>query len=137
MTTPLATARPTPLDLARRAAARNTAPVPARAAAPESTFLERWHRGVLDSSVIPTHRLVALALATYADPAGRIRRQPFLTGLVNDTRLRPAQVAVALTALLERGWVRRAARDRRRSYELSPLQLAIPSSATTRERDAR
>ncbi|MEU2181505.1 hypothetical protein [Streptomyces thermolilacinus] len=132
MTTPLATARPTPLDLARRAASRNAvpAPVPVPAPAPEPTFLERWHQGVLDSSLIPTHRLVALALATHADPTGRIRRQPFLTGLVHDTRLRPAQVAVALTALLERGWVRRPARDRRRSYEVSPLQLAIPSSHT-------
>ncbi|OII63797.1 hypothetical protein BJP40_02645 [Streptomyces sp. CC53] len=131
MTTPTpAPARPTPLDLANRAAGRAVTQGAVRLPDHEP-FRLLWERGILRSSLIGHHRLVALALATHADYAtGHIprRRQPFLDGLMAETRLSRGQVAVALTALLERGGVRRApSRDRYRAYEVCPLRLAIPA----------
>ena len=125
-----APSRPTPLTVANRAAdkalAERVVELPA-----DEPFRLLWERGIRRSSLIAHHRLVALTLATHATyDTGSIpeSRQPLLDGLVAETRLSRGQVAVALTALLERGWIRRAsARDRYRAYEVCPMRLAIPA----------
>jgi hypothetical protein len=124
-----APARPTPLLLANRAA--DQALAERTVELPDEPFRLIWERGIRRSSLIPHHRLVALTLATHAAyDTGKIpsSRQPLLDGLVAETRLSRGQVAVALTALLERGWIRRnSARDKYRAYEVCPMRLAIPA----------
>ncbi|OKK06440.1 hypothetical protein AMK26_10505 [Streptomyces sp. CB03234] len=127
MTTTPTRPRPTPLDLANAAADRA---LTRGAVVTDEPFRLLWEKGILRSPLIPHHRLVALALASRADYAtGRIPadRQPFLDGLVADTQLNRGQVAVALNVLLQRGWVRRAAKDRYRAYESARLRLTIPA----------
>jgi hypothetical protein len=124
-----APSRPTPLTLANRAADRALAERVIEL--PDEPFRLLWERGIRRSSLIAHHRLVALTLATHATyDTGSIpgSRQPLLDGLVAETRLSRGQVAVALTALLERGWIRRnSARDKYRAYEVCPMRLAIPA----------
>ncbi|MEW2635974.1 hypothetical protein AB0903_31130 [Streptomyces sp. NPDC048389] len=125
-----APSRPTPLTVANRAAdkalAERVVELP-----PDEPFRLLWERGIRRSSLTPHHRLVALTLATHATyDTGAIpgSRQPLLDGLVAETRLSRGQVAVALTALLERGWIRRgSARAKYLAYEVCPMRLAIPA----------
>lgn len=128
MTTPTRP-RPTPLDLANRHANRALTRAGDRLASDEP-FRVLWERGIRRSTLTPHHRLVALTLASHADyTTGEIPKsqQPYLGGLVTETGLKAGQIAVALTVLLERGWIRRAARDQHRAYEKTPLRLAIPA----------
>lgn len=119
---------PTPLDLANRQADRDLAAGVLER--PEGDFLTLWHRGILRSGLPPHFRLVALALAARADHAtGQIPadQQPYLGGLVLDTRLTDGQVVVALNALRSRGWVQvvRTGRPHGHRYTHCHLRLRI------------
>jgi predicted Rossmann fold nucleotide-binding protein DprA/Smf involved in DNA uptake len=115
------------LDLANTAADRA---LTRGAVVTDEPFRMLWERGILRSSLVTHHRLVALTLATHADyTTGDMPddQTTLFDGLVTATQLAPGQVAVALTALLERGWVRRPPGSRRRRYEDSHFRLAIPA----------
>lgn len=120
--------RPTPADMPGRITGRQLiepATVPA-----SHPYREMYERGVRSSGMHRNTRLVALTLATHADWAsGHIedKAQPHLGGLTRETGLFEAQVAVALTTLLTRGWIRRGpGAGRHQRYDSVPLQLAIP-----------
>ncbi|MFC9247783.1 hypothetical protein ACFT7S_28355 [Streptomyces sp. NPDC057136] len=124
--------RPTPALMPRRAPAtaadqKLIAPAPPVAG---RSYRSLWEQAVLSSSLPPHARLVAIALATHADPAGQIAQQPRLIGLVHDTSLYVAQVAVALTALRARGLLRKTRPADR--YETADLLLTIPNSVMAR-----
>lgn len=122
--------RPSPANMPRRPAASDAdrallAPATVR---PGTNFRALYERGILTSRMVAHHKLVAIALATHADAAGTIpaNRQPHLLGLVHETGLASGQVAVALTALRQRGWVRQT--DQRARYETADLIITIPKS---------
>ncbi|MEV0963294.1 hypothetical protein AB0J25_12010 [Streptomyces sp. NPDC049910] len=120
---------PTPLEHANRLADR--ALTRSAVLDKSESFCLLWQRGIIRSSLIAHHRLVALALASHADyRSGNIpkSRQPYLGGLIEETKLSRGQVSVAITTLLQRGWIRREneRRDRHLAYEVCPLRLAIP-----------
>ncbi|MFD3654369.1 hypothetical protein [Streptomyces sp. NPDC058620] len=131
--------RPTPALMPRRATAP-AAPAPASVAdqqliAPAPTVAGRsyrslWEQAVLSSSMPPNARLVAMALATHADAAGHIARQPRLIGLVHNTGLYVGQVSVGLTVLRERRLLSQTRPADR--YEHADFLLAIPNSVMAR-----
>ncbi|MGW7195523.1 hypothetical protein [Streptomyces chryseus] len=106
---PAATRIPNPGDVARRYAARRLAKMLAPGKlAPGEAFRPLFERGVLGSHMTPPSRLVALVLATHADPVTGIiaeETQPSLNGLASATGLKRRQVTVATRALMSRGWV--------------------------------
>lgn len=129
MTVTTAARRPNPADMPQHIA--GVAQMIAPAAVPESMpFRALYERGVRGSGMHRNTRLVALTLATHANyQDGHIEdaAQPFLGGLTAETGLYEGQVAVALTTLLTRGWVRRAPGTKREQrYDTARLQLAIP-----------
>lgn len=92
-------------------------------------FRRMYELLIRTSGMHPHHRLVALTVSTHADwTTGVIEEtdQPYLGGLTTETALLEAQVAVALTSLLQRGWIRREGAAPRERYETARLQLAIP-----------
>ncbi|MFF7365842.1 hypothetical protein [Streptomyces sp. NPDC008125] len=132
---------PSPMDIAARAADRRAnAELIARHLAPgvlvgRERFRRVHARAVWESALTPHCRLVALALATHGNfRTGEMRHQPRLAGLVTATGLSPAQVAVALNALVQRGWVSRTGP---RAYESADLQPHIPAGALARYRARR
>ncbi|MEU0522735.1 hypothetical protein [Streptomyces niveus] len=132
--------RPSPADMARsrpRPARPSLADVdtgrhliaPGTRGPDDPPFRSMYELLIRTSGMHPHHRLVALTLATHADwTTGFIAAddQPYLGGLTAETTLLEAQVAVALTSLLQRGWIRREAAVPRERYETARLQLAIP-----------
>lgn len=98
------------------------------------TFRELYLYGIDSSSLHGHHQLVAYALAIHADQDGQIppADQPRLIGLVHDTGLHAGQVAVALTTLRQRGWVRQTRRSDR--YETAHFRLTIPAQLEQRLR---
>lgn len=125
--------RPSPADMPAHIVTRQlVAPATVPASSPYRSVYER---GVRSSGMHRNTRLVALTLATHANwQDGHIedQAQPYLEGLTAETGLYAGQVAVALTTLITRGWVRRTAGARRERYEAAPLQLAIPRAVLAR-----
>ncbi|MEU9777733.1 hypothetical protein [Streptomyces sp. NPDC047968] len=122
---------PTPLDVARLHQATHLTH-PATLRPDDEPFRGLWERGIRRSSLIPHHRLVALTLATHADPAtGTIpdRHQPYLDGLTADTGLPAGQVEIALRALLDRGWIARTDPSTTRDPGTARLHLQIRALA--------
>ncbi|MFG2671392.1 hypothetical protein [Streptomyces sp. NPDC048445] len=105
-----------------------------RPVAPVTTFRELYLFGIDSSSLHAHHQLVAYGLAIHADADGEIQLQdqPRLIGLVHDTGLHAGQVAVALTALRQRGWIRQTRRSDR--YENADFRLTIPAQLEPRLR---
>ncbi|MFD7860947.1 hypothetical protein [Streptomyces sp. NPDC059783] len=141
--------RPSPADMPTR---RKGAPAPAAAettAAPAAVedqpgpassrdgYRDLYLYGISTSNLLAHHKLVAFALATHAGQDGRIepRDQPRLVGLVHDTGLYAGQVAVALTVLRQRGWIRQA--RRRDRFEVADFILTIPEPLEPRLRMQR
>ncbi|MGW1127489.1 hypothetical protein [Streptomyces sp. NPDC002526] len=124
MSTAAAPRRPSPADIP---AHRPVAPA-------VSTFRELYLFGIDSASLHAHHQLVAYALAIHADADGDIpaAEQPHLTGLVHDTGLHAGQVAVALTALRQRGWIKQTRRSDR--YENAHFRLTIPTQLEPRLR---
>lgn len=109
--------RPSPADMAR--------PRP-------SVDRALYEQAIRASRMLPHHRLTALALVTHADRDGQIPtdKQPRLVGLIHDTGLRVGQVVIALTALRDRGWIRKARSAD--AYEIADLVLTIPAPILAR-----
>lgn len=129
-TTAIPRPMPTPRDVANRQAERDL--ITGVLERPQGDFLTLWHRGIVRSGLPPHFRLVALTLATRADhKTGRIPadEQPFLGGLVLDTRLTEDQVVVCLNSLRSRGWIAAERTDRRHGsrYTHCHLRLRIPA----------
>lgn len=105
-----------------------------RPVAPVTTFRELYLFGIDSSSLHAHHQLVAYGLAIHADQDGQIPTvdQPRLIGLVHDTGLHAGQVAVALTVLRQRGWIRQTRRSDR--YDTADLRLTIPTQLEPRLR---
>ncbi|MGQ4486861.1 hypothetical protein ACN6LM_003876 [Streptomyces sp. SAS_281] len=110
------------------AAPRRPSPanMPAHRPVPAPTFQQLYRAGIDNARLNPRHQLVAYALMVRADEAGHIppHQQPRIVGLVHDTGLHAGQVAVALTTLRQRGWVRKARETDR--YETADFILTIP-----------
>ncbi|MFJ8883640.1 hypothetical protein ACIRJR_09520 [Streptomyces sp. NPDC102402] len=123
MTTAAAPRRPSPGDVARRAADR-------RLTAVGLAHRAVYEQAILASGMNANTRYVAIALATHADTAGHIEQQPRLLGLVHDTGLRPNQVAVALETLQQRLWIRASPAGAR--YDVADLVLTIPDHIIAR-----
>ncbi|MFF7012256.1 hypothetical protein ACFY9Y_22270 [Streptomyces fimicarius] len=123
-------ARPTPAQMPSRRpgtpAAKETPRPPAHR--------EPWQKAVLASSLPANFRFVAIALSTHADGTGHIAQQPRLIGLVHNTGINARQVAVALTALRDRGFLRLTPPDGR--YDTADLILTMPRGAAARARRA-
>ncbi|WP_069737440.1 hypothetical protein [Streptomyces sp. EN27] len=119
-------ARPTPAQMPSRRpdtpAAKETPRPPAHR--------EPWQKAVLTSSLPPNFRFVAIALSTHADGTGHIAQQPRLIGLVHNTGINARQVAVALTALRDRGFLRLSPPGGR--YDTADLLLTMPRGAAAR-----
>ncbi|MFD7429022.1 hypothetical protein ACFV6Z_18545 [Streptomyces sp. NPDC059818] len=105
-----------------------------RPVAPVTTFRELYLFGIDSSSLHAHHQLVAYGLAIHADADGEIQPQdqPRLIGLVHDTGLHAGQVAVALTTLRQRGWIRQTRRSDR--YDTADFRLTIPAQLEPRLR---
>ncbi|MEU6614447.1 hypothetical protein [Streptomyces parvus] len=123
-------ARPTPAQMPSRRpgtpAAKDTPRPPAHR--------EPWQKAILASSLPANFRFVAIALSTHADATGHIAQQPRLIGLVHNTGINARQVAVALTALRDRGFLRLSPPDGR--YDTADLTLTMPRGAAARARRA-
>ncbi|MFD5041994.1 hypothetical protein ACFWNI_33630 [Streptomyces sp. NPDC058377] len=131
MTTAAAPRRPSPADMARTTSAAADRRLTAPGTAPQgSAYRALYERGILASDMTSNARYVAIALATHADAAGQIARQPRLVGLVHDTGLHAGQVVVALTTLRQRGWLRQT--NPAASYERADLVLTIPNQVMAR-----
>ncbi|WP_405799328.1 hypothetical protein [Streptomyces sp. NBC_01506] len=101
----------------------------------EPPFRFLYERLIRTSGMHRHHRLVALTLSTHGDwTTGVIAAddQPYLAGLTTETALLDAQVVIALTALLHRGWLRRESQGPRERYETARLQLTVPKPVMTR-----
>ncbi|MER7696200.1 hypothetical protein [Streptomyces sp. NPDC096095] len=125
-------ARPTPAQMPRRR------PAPA---ATETLTLDGqpahrqpWERAILASSLPGAHRFVAVALSTHADGRGHVARQPRVIGLVHNTGLHAGQVRVALTSLVDRGFLRRSPTTG--PIDNADLLLTLPPGALARARRA-
>lgn len=129
--------RPSPADMARSrprpsladAATGRHLIAPGTRGPADPPFRSMYEPLIRDSGMHRHHRLVALTLATHADwTTGVIAEtdQPYLAGLTAETALLEAQVAVALTSLLQRGWIWRESQAPREKYETARVQLAIP-----------
>lgn len=129
--------RPSPADMStpRRPTPADIVTADRRLVAPhirsesEPPFRLLYERGIRTSRMHRHTRLVALTLATHADWVTGVipeDQQPFLRGLAAETQLLNAQVATALTTLLQRGWVRRSLKQRSEKYETARLQLSVP-----------
>ncbi|MFE0243289.1 hypothetical protein ACFWZ0_02560 [[Kitasatospora] papulosa] len=130
MTTAAEPRRPSPADVARKGRTAADRRLTAPAALPPGIAARAlYERAILGSGMTPHPRLVAIALATYADAAGEIIRQPRLTGLVHDTGLHAGQVVVALTTLRGRGWIRQT--PARARFDVADLALTIPNHVLT------
>lgn len=115
--------RPSPADVARRAADR-------RLAAVGLAHRAVYEQAILASGMNANTRYVAIALATHADAAGHIAQQPRLLGLIHNTGLHPSQVAVALKTLEQRLWIR--AHPAGAPYDVADLVLTIPDHIIAR-----
>lgn len=125
--------RPSPADLAARAAARKLIEPGIRPADAEP-FRQLYERALLGSSLLPHARLVALVLAAHGDPTTGVipeDRQPRLLGLQKETRLHPGHLVVALNALQSRGWLRKV-RPGRERWDTASVQPAVPTPIMTR-----
>ncbi|MCX4676743.1 hypothetical protein OG413_15770 [Streptomyces sp. NBC_01433] len=128
-------ARPTPaLMPSRRPAARPDTPTVGAPPRP-SARREPWQQAILASSLPANFRFVAVALSTHADGTGHIAQQPRVIGLVHNTGINARQVAVALTALRDRGFLRLSPPDGR--YDTADLILTMPRGAAARARRAQ
>ncbi|MFC8658488.1 hypothetical protein ACFUCT_25275 [Streptomyces parvus] len=123
-------ARPTPAQMPRR---RPGAPATKESPRPPA-HREPWQKAILASSLPANFRFVAIALSTHADGTGHIAQQPRLIGLVHNTGINARQVAVALTALRDRGFLRLSPPDGR--YDTADLTLTMPRGAAARARRA-
>ncbi|MFS0695855.1 hypothetical protein [Streptomyces nitrosporeus] len=130
MTTAAAPRRPSPADMPRKTAAAGHSLMGTAAPLPGRSYRSLWEQAVLSSNMPPPARLTGIALATHADPAGQIAHQPRLIGLVHETGLHVAQVAVALTTLRGRGLLRQTRRADR--YETADFILTIPTAVMSR-----
>ncbi|MGW1437252.1 hypothetical protein ACWD7M_18615 [Streptomyces griseus] len=120
-------ARPTPAHMPRR---RPGAPAAKEAPPRPPAHREPWQKAILASSLPANFRFVAIALSTHADGAGQIAQQPRLIGLVHNTGINARQVAVALTALRDRGFLRLSPPGGR--YDTADLILTMPLGAAAR-----
>ncbi|MBK3619287.1 hypothetical protein JHN50_32405, partial [Streptomyces sp. MBT98] len=111
-------------------------PQASEAPAPEAPPAHRqpWEKAILASSLPANFRFVGIAVATHADGTGHIAQQPRLIGLVHNTGINARQVAVALTALADRGFLRLSPPDGR--YDTADLILTMPRGAAARARRA-
>ncbi|MEV3848124.1 hypothetical protein AB0J30_15170 [Streptomyces microflavus] len=132
MTTP----RPTPGLMPRRAAARPPASASDRqllapATIPGGRSLRSlWEETVLHSNMPTNARFVGIALATHADAGGQIAQQPRLLGLQHETGLHAKQIAVALTVLRDRRFIRQTRPTDR--YETADFYLTVPRAVMAR-----
>ncbi|MGW1223405.1 hypothetical protein ACWD6O_31245 [Streptomyces californicus] len=123
-------ARPTPAQMPPR---RPGTPAVKESPRPPA-HREPWQKAVLASSLPANFRFVAIALSTHADGTGHIAQQPRLIGLVHNTGINARQVAVALTALCDRGFLRLSPPGGR--YDTADLILTMPRGAAARARRA-
>ncbi|MEU0002076.1 hypothetical protein IFE09_11155 [Streptomyces microflavus] len=132
MTTP----RPTPGLMPRRDPARPTASASDRqllapATIPGGRSLRSlWEETVLASNMPTNARFVGIALATHADAGGQIAQQPRLLGLQHETGLHAKQIAVALTVLRDRRFIRQTRPTDR--YETADFYLTVPKAVMAR-----
>ncbi|MGW0545271.1 hypothetical protein ACWD0D_33995 [Streptomyces griseoincarnatus] len=128
MTTP----RPTPALMPHRATASAAdRQLLAPAAIPGGrTLRSLWEETVLASNMPPNARYVGITLATHADATGRIAQQPRLLGLQHETGLHVKQIAVALTTLRGRHFIRQTRSTDR--YETADFYLVIPNAVMAR-----
>ncbi|MFJ3085022.1 hypothetical protein [Streptomyces sp. NPDC086838] len=130
MSTAAVPRRPSPASMPAHRPASATAHHPD----PAITFRDLYTYGIDTSSLHIHHKLVAYGLAIHADADGQIqpKDQPHMAGLVLDTSLHPGQVAVALTALRQRGWIKQIRKADR--YENADFRLTIPPALEPRLR---
>lgn len=125
--------RPSPANMpARRPAASPADQGLIAPAAGRSNYRDLYTDGIDRSNLLAHHKLVAFALAIHASEDGQIqpRDQPRLLGLIHDTGLHAGQVAIALTVLRQRGWIRQV--KRRDRFEVADFILTIPKPLMAR-----
>ncbi|MEU6952105.1 hypothetical protein [Streptomyces sp. NPDC045714] len=129
-------ARPTPAQMPRRRPAPAVGQTTPGAPAPEAPPVHRepWEKAILASSLPANFRFVAIALSTHADGAGQIAQQPRLIGLVHNTGINARQVAVALAALIDRGFLQISPPGG--DFATADLTLTMPRGAAARARRA-